>query len=44
MIFMFVRGMHWGDGVYDWTNLSIVAVGFWALADKQSVDAVFMVC
>ena len=44
---IFYRAVAWGSkytaGVYNWTNITILGVGVWAIADKQSVDAVFLV-
>uniref|UniRef100_H2Y094 Uncharacterized protein n=1 Tax=Ciona intestinalis TaxID=7719 RepID=H2Y094_CIOIN len=33
----------WAPSSFLYPNLSVLIVGFWAVADKQSVDAVFMV-
>nr|XP_002131411.1 type-1 angiotensin II receptor-associated protein-like [Ciona intestinalis] len=32
----------WAPSSFLYPNLSVLIVGFWAVADKQSVDAVFM--
>lgn len=33
----------WGVTGYVFTNISLLAIGTWAVADRQSVDALFMV-
>lgn len=43
---LFFRGSYWGaatGSAYTWTNITALAIGIWALADKESVDSIYMV-
>ncbi|CAK8689471.1 type-1 angiotensin II receptor-associated protein-like [Clavelina lepadiformis] len=40
--FLFVWGTIFGSGPYIWCNIAVLAVGVWAIADRQSVDAIFL--
>ncbi|KAM6435268.1 type-1 angiotensin II receptor-associated protein isoform 1-T1 [Liasis olivaceus] len=33
---------HWLPNTYAWSNFTILALGVWAIAERDSVDAIFM--